>query len=228
MDNSELCIPAAALEASSEDGQPMAPQEGDPVEFTLSGTVTRSEGGNLYVKPDSVNGQPIAGEGAGEMEEPAEEGAPDMAGEDEAMAEDMRKNNYGGLAVLLFFLLFGLKASAAQYIEEAGALACSGGAVSNYVAFAAPTQGYFVEINNFSGSTLYLLVFDSATNSLNGRVPHSTAVPIPTGSVGGKNYGVGGAPFAYGVNVCLSQTPFSLTNATAGGTATLIHKGRAR
>lgn len=224
MNNSELCIPASALSQAGEDGQSVGPEVGDAVEVSIAGTISRSEGGNLYIKPTSANGQPIGG-GPGESS---------MADEDAAMDEEMGayRGAMGvsalvtlGILAVLVGVLFGCADlyAAPRDLSWAQARTCSGGAVSNYVAASAPQQVFHVEINNLTGATLYLLVFDSATNQLAGATPHFSAVPIPTGSVGGKTFGSSGAPFHYGVNICLSQTPFSLTNATSGGTATVIH-----
>jgi hypothetical protein len=128
------------------------------------------------------------------------------------------------LLVLLAWLCLGLGEARAQAeLSQARDRTCSGGAVSNYVASTVPTQVFSVEINNFSGGTLYLMVFDSATNQLANATPHFTALPVPTGTVGYKDYAAVGAPCYLGVNVCLSTTPFSLTNATSGGTVTVIH-----
>jgi len=113
-------------------------------------------------------------------------------------------------------------AAHAQGLKAAATRECIG-VVSNHVLVTRSTRVFSAEINNFSGGTLYLLVFDSATNMLAGATPHFAAVPVPTGSVGGKDWGLAGAPFNNGVNVCLSTTPFSLTNATTGGTVTVLH-----
>lgn len=64
----EICIPVAAVALPGVGDQMGAvnPAPGDPVEFQATGTVTRIEGGNAYVKMDTANGQPIVGEGMGE------------------------------------------------------------------------------------------------------------------------------------------------------------------
>lgn len=213
MNTNELCVPAAALQSDDEAGGNLTPDVGDTVDVTISGRVTRSEGGNLYIAPESANGQPLDHqEMGGETED------------DDGLHRDMAK--YSGGLLLLLLLLLPWIASGAQNTVWSEARACSGGAVSNWVGRAAAAQVYSIEINNFSGSTLYLLIFDSATNQLANASPHFTAVPVPTGTVGGKTWGDAGAPFYYGVNVCLSTTPFSLTNASAGGTATVIYSNK--
>jgi len=50
----EICAP---LDAFSVSGTP--PAEGDEVEFTVKGTVSRVDGGNAYVEPETVNGSPV-------------------------------------------------------------------------------------------------------------------------------------------------------------------------
>lgn len=220
MNNSELCIPVGALNSDTEEGGSVAPQEGDPVTVTIEGKVSRIEGGNVYLMPETANGAPINQAGGSDM---------DLDAEGEAIDRELAGYNNGGLLGLLvaFLFILGLSgAGAAQFTELAGKVSSSSGAVSNHVVFASPTHAFQVEINNFGSVTNYLMVFDSATNSLAGRVPDIAAVPIPPGKIGGKDWGSSGCPFAYGVNVCLSTTPFSLTNAASGGTATLVHRGR--
>lgn len=67
MKPSIITVPIASLsvsESDSDSGQDsqasgVAPQEGDTVEFTVSGKVTSIDGENAQVTPDSVNGQPV-------------------------------------------------------------------------------------------------------------------------------------------------------------------------
>lgn len=224
MKNGELCVPANALaEAGEAGGAGIAPEVGDTVEMTLQGRVSRTEGGELYIQPMTVNGQPLE---AGGMGDDAGGDNYDMAGEEAAL----RAMPAGAGALLgLLAVLFMVWTAGAADLEWAKWRTCTGGAVSNNVTVINNLNGrtnglqvFSVEINQFSGSTLYLMVFDSNTNQLAGATPHFTAVPIPTGSVGQKEWAGYGVPFQYGVNVCLSTTPFSLTNASAGGTATVI------
>lgn len=215
----EICVSSEALSVNAEAGGAVAPAIGDEVEFTGKGRVTRTEGGEVYFSVSEVNGQPVMGK-----EESDETGA-----EDAALDEEVRGMMGGGggggmgamLALLFLLMLTGFRAEAKD-VEFWKNRTCSGTTVSNYVAVTRPAQAGYVEIDNHSGATLYLLVFDSATNSLAGRTPHFPAVPIPTGSVGGKSFSTGGAPFLYGINVCLSTTPYSLTNASSGGVAAVI------
>lgn len=215
----EICVSGEALSVNAEAGGAVAPAIGDEVEFTGKGRVTRTEGGEVYFSVSEVNGQPVMGK-----EESDETGA-----EDAALDEEVRGMMGGGggggmgamLALLFALMLTGFRAEAKD-VEFWKNRTCSGTTVSNYVAVTRAAQAGYVEIDNHSGATLYLLVFDSATNSLAGRTPHFPAVPIPTGSVGGKSFSTGGAPFLYGINVCLSTTPYSLTNASSGGVAAVI------
>lgn len=214
MQTNELCVPAGALSDMGEGGEQMAPGVGDEVELTVTGRVTRTEGGEFYVQPLSVNGQPVADKGGEEMESP----------DDAAIEDEIRSGGYPGGSMALMvvaFLLWLVAGAGAADLEFAKQRICSGTIVSNYVATATPQQVFSVEIDNYTGSTLYLMIFDSATNQLAGATPHLTPVPIPTGSVSGKDWGPVGMPFRYGVNVCLSQTPRSLTNATSGGIVTV-------
>lgn len=74
MDSKEICVPVASLSISDE-GDDVAPEVGDPVEFSVTGTVTRVEGGNAYITPETVNGDPLpeeAAEGPAMMAEPNE------------------------------------------------------------------------------------------------------------------------------------------------------------
>lgn len=212
----EICVAEGALAAGAEAGGNVAPSVGDEVDFTGRGKVTRAENGQIYFEATEINGEPVMGQGN------------ELAGESEEAALDAEVGGMmggGGMPGMLLFLLaflVGLAIAKGEPLADSRERTCTGGAVSNHVIYAKPTQGFDVEINNFSGNTLYLLVFDSATNQLAGAVPHFTAAPIATGTSAGK-FWVTGAPFRYGVNVCLSQTPFSLTNATTGGTVTLIH-----
>lgn len=218
MNANEICVPANSLAEPGEDGAAMSPGVGDEVEVSVTGRVTRAEGGNVYLQPVAVNGRPVeSGDG--------EESLDDEERELSAL-------NHGAAAmpllVALLLCLLGFTAGAAD-LEWARRRSTSGGAVSNQVTVINTTlgstnglQAFSVEIDNYGSVTNYLLVFDSNTNQLANATPHFTSLAIPPGSTGSKNWGPSGAPFLYGVNVCLSTTPFSLTNAVTGGTATVI------
>jgi hypothetical protein len=67
---SEICVPAGALEVGDTEQDKTAPEVGDDVEVKLGGKVTRVEGGSIYFKPTTANGEPI---GEKESSEPSEE-----------------------------------------------------------------------------------------------------------------------------------------------------------
>lgn len=60
----EQAVPTALLAV---DG--VEPQPGDPVEFTVKGTVTRSAGGKTVIAPTEINGQPLPEMPHGEPDE---------------------------------------------------------------------------------------------------------------------------------------------------------------
>lgn len=218
MSNNEICVADGALAADAEAGGSVAPGVGDEIDFTGRGKVTRAENGQVYFTATEINGQPVMGAAAGEPEAPTDEAALD---------EEVKGLQEGGgmaglLLVLLALWLSGSFARGADLQFARGAV-FSGGQVSNWVAATSATQAFSVEIDNQTGGTLYLLIFDSATNSLAGRAVQFPAVPITTGLVGYKDWNAAGAPMRFGVNVCLSTTPYSLTNASAGGAAAVIH-----
>lgn len=213
----EICVAENALALEGEGGGSVAPGVGDPVDFQGKGTIARSENGQTYINVTEVNGQPTMG---------AESGTKPTGGDADLDAEvaQMGGGGMGGMLLALLTLFLVLTGAQAADLQEARGAVFSGGAVSNWVAVAGPTQGWSVEIDNLGGSaTLYLLVFDSATNSLAGRAVQFAPVPVPAGtSLGFKEWNTG-VPMRFGVNVCLSTTPYSLTNATTGGAATVVH-----
>lgn len=72
MDSGEDCVPLSALNLPDDTEQMQAPEEGDKVQYTVEGTVTRIEGDNAYIKRESINGQPVEGD-SNEPENPAED-----------------------------------------------------------------------------------------------------------------------------------------------------------
>lgn len=121
-----------------------------------------------------------------------------------------------GLLLVAAVLLFAAPAHAAQELQQANRIDCSSIGTNNWVCFSnAPSLVFSVECDNFSGADVYLMVFDSGTNSTAGTRPAASAVKIPTGSTGGKFWGPSGAPFD-SLCVAVSTTPFNLTNASAG------------
>lgn len=55
----DICVPSASLEVEGEDGKAIQPAVGDEVEVTVKGTVSKTEGGEIYVKPSSFNDVPV-------------------------------------------------------------------------------------------------------------------------------------------------------------------------
>lgn len=58
----EWCVPVSALQMPGEDEQMNSPTVGDKVSFHGEGTLTRIEGEEAYVKPESANGKPMTTE----------------------------------------------------------------------------------------------------------------------------------------------------------------------
>jgi hypothetical protein len=58
--NGEQCVPLETLAMPGDGEQMTNPEVGDPVSYTIEGKVTRIEGGNAYVKPETINGKPFA------------------------------------------------------------------------------------------------------------------------------------------------------------------------
>ncbi len=56
----EDCVPLSALGMPDETEQMQSPEEGDPVQYTVEGTISRIEGDNAYVTRTAINGQPVA------------------------------------------------------------------------------------------------------------------------------------------------------------------------
>ena len=51
----EFCLPAEALATTGDQGQVGGPCVGESVAFSVEGTVTRTHGGGIYVKPTKIN-----------------------------------------------------------------------------------------------------------------------------------------------------------------------------
>ena len=86
MTNNELCVPTSSVAAHGDDESQEAvePAVGDTVEVTVSGKVSRVENGQVYLTPDTANGEPIAGnkpEGADSMGEDTPESIDKMMAE---------------------------------------------------------------------------------------------------------------------------------------------------
>ncbi len=89
--DSEMCVPLAALAMPGDDQTMNKPAEGDPVEFRVEGKVTRIDGDNAYVMPDSINGQPAKAE---DPDKPK----PDDADQEFAQLKDMASQQDSGAA----------------------------------------------------------------------------------------------------------------------------------
>lgn len=128
----------------------------------------------------------------------------------------MSKGLFAVIVALGVFLAGCLPAQAAQEMQQANRIDCSSIGTNNWVVFSnAPSLVFSVECDNFSGADVYLMVFQSGTNSTAGTRPAASVVKIPSGSTGGKSWGASGAPFD-SLCVAVSTTPFALTNAAAG------------
>jgi hypothetical protein len=81
MGGNEDCIPLAALNMPDDQEQMQAPGQGDKVQYTIEGTVSRIEGDNAYVTRESINGQPAPKAFGDEPEQPGEPSDEDQMGE---------------------------------------------------------------------------------------------------------------------------------------------------
>jgi hypothetical protein len=68
----ELCVPASALAMPDEQEQMTNPEPGDVVDLQVQAKVSRIEGENAYIVPESINGQKLPEAGA-EAEAPGPE-----------------------------------------------------------------------------------------------------------------------------------------------------------
>lgn len=216
MMSSELCVPAAALAESGEDGAKVAPEQGDHVEVSIGGTVTRIEGDSVYFKAETANGEPITEH---------EASAKDTGLDDEGEQLNKSLHGYGGktmIALLLLFLgCFGMEAAELRLSDN---VSISATPTTNVVFLNAVTgvftnamRVYKVEIPNLSAAAGFGLLFDSSTNHL---VNDSNFVWAPKPVAVGANcifdFSPEGLRLTRGLNACLSTTPSSLTNAAAG------------
>jgi hypothetical protein len=90
----ELCLPQDTVATANERDEKVAPEVGDEVRFDCVAKVTKVEGGNVYVSPTEVNGQPVGDEN----EEPDK--GPDADNEDSmrnmAQSADTAASAQGG------------------------------------------------------------------------------------------------------------------------------------
>lgn len=84
----EICVPAESLAANDENDEMVTPASGDSVSLQIEGKVVRSEGGMVYVVPETVNGEPMT------MAQDKQEDS--MSGEDDfaSMERDFGGENY--------------------------------------------------------------------------------------------------------------------------------------
>jgi len=79
----EQCLPASALAMPDGENQEelASPEVGDTVDYQVQGKVSRVEGGNVYVMPTSINGNPVEESTPEEAAEPSpeEKDASDLA-----------------------------------------------------------------------------------------------------------------------------------------------------
>ena len=75
---------------------------------------------------------------------------------------------------------------------------------------------------NQSGSTMYLMVFDSDAAVANGTVPTLTGVPVTTGQFGSVEL-TPGVTFIHGIYVTFSSTPLSLTKTVTNSSYTIVY-----
>ena len=118
------------------------------------------------------------------------------------------------LLTLALFTLLALTAPAADFTGPNKTLSSSG-TLTNMMALN-PSNGckaYDIYAVNTSASDLWLLVFDSATNQVNGATTAMSTL-IPAGK-GGGFYWTEGRPFRRGITVAGSTTPYALTNTSA-------------
>lgn len=72
---SELPVPLSSLAQPDDTEQMQSPAQGDTITFTVEATISRIDGETAYVKPSSINGNPLD-ESADETQNPDEaEGA---------------------------------------------------------------------------------------------------------------------------------------------------------
>ena len=67
----ELCVPLSSLSVSGED-ESVPPAEGDMVDFSVAGKVSRVEGDKAYVTVEKANGQDLGSPKQEEAEESEE------------------------------------------------------------------------------------------------------------------------------------------------------------
>lgn len=230
MKNGELCVPAGALAEGGENGEAMTPGVGDTVEVQVTGRVTRTEDGEIYLQPTAVNGQPM------ESQEETDEAMTEREIGEGRVPEGMQMGGGALMAWVLFFaFLLGHSMSYGADLQLAKRVSTSPAPSTNTVFLNVTGTGitngmqvFKVIVPNLSGAAGYAMVWDSNTNKLvnaGGAAGTGTPVavrPVATGADVVIDFGDAGAPFYSGINVCLSTTPNTLTNGALGGYLTVV------
>lgn len=129
--------------------------------------------------------------------------------------------------LILALLLFTLHTARAADFTGPNKTVSSGGSLTNMVAVnpgSTGCKGYDILAVNTSASDVYLLVFDSATNQLDGATTAISTL-IPAGKSGGF-YWTEGRPFRRGITVAGSTTPYALTNTSTVLTIDVVYLDR--
>jgi hypothetical protein len=220
MKNGELCVPLAAVTEAGEDGAGVAPGVGDTVELTVTGRVTRAENGELYVQPETANGQPLADAAGGGDEM-------DLEAEGEAL-RGMAAGSAGLMLALLTLFLWVAGAGAQGYREQlrySKTYANSLVATNSYPASIVPTVVHKIIVENSSATALWVWVGDTnVTTPANNNFP--VLPPKLAAATGGNveyDFGPGGIPMRLGCVVATSTTDRTLTNSTASFVITVVH-----
>lgn len=61
MDKTEICLPLSSLSVADTEGNTVSPSQGDSVDVTITGTVSRIDGDMAYIRPDASNGEALPG-----------------------------------------------------------------------------------------------------------------------------------------------------------------------
>ena len=218
MKNGELCVPAAALTEKGEGGGGMAPEVGDTVELTVTGRVTRAESGELYVQPETANGQPLA-------DAQGEEGD-HLDAEGEALKALGNDGGGGGaLMALVALLVLGLFTAGAKDIQQATQYSNSLVATNSYPAAIGPTRVHKIIVENSSAGALWVWVGDTnVTTPANNNFPVLPAkLAAATGGTVEYDFPDGGIPMKFGCVVAASTTDRTLTNGSASFVITVLH-----
>jgi hypothetical protein len=222
MKNSELCVPEGALAEAGEGGNSIAPAVGDTVEMTLSGRVTRLENGEVYVKPETANGQPLEDEGSEEMDLESEEKSLKSLGDGGGM---------GGALMALMLLVLLAFAEGAQAQTYGQALRYSKQynttvvATNTHPASITPTAVHYIGVENSSATALWVWVGDTNVLAVpaNGNIPAVAPKLVAAGGNAEYFFGPGGMPMRFGCVVATSTTDRTLTNSTASFVVTVVH-----